>query len=353
MDSQPRDARPLLRRAPTLPWIGLATLPTPLVRSSLFGRNIQVKSDAHSGALYGGNKVRKLEFAFAEALESGANRVLTVGAAGSNHALATARYAQALGLACDVLHFPQPSSDHVRRTIEAIHQTGARLSYVTEQTKLPLALARARSEAILPGSDKHAFYIPGGGSSPRGSLGYVNAALELLEHDGAMPDHIYVAAGTGGTMAGLVVGLALGGRPDIHVHGIRVIDRVICNKPIIKRLIRRICGELNACGIPTPSVLSSWTLHHDQFGDGYGKATKAGDDATKIASDHCDLVLEPTYTAKAFAAFVHAVQTSQSPLDTHLYWHTLNGHELPTPRSRVDDFAPPYRAFFGPTSERT
>lgn len=345
-------SRPLSALAPHLPWVELATLPTPLRAQNLDRAEILIKDDGASGSLYGGNKVRKLEFLLGDALARGAARVATVGAVGSNHALATATWARALGIATDVIHFPQPPTAHVAENLAAIASQGARLYPCASRLTLPLALLGAQLSARLP--SRRTAWIPGGGTSPLGAMGYVNAWLELVEQLDAtglaMPSTVYVAAGTGGTLAGLIAGAAIAGRP-VRIVGVRVVDRLVCNARVVARLVDQIAESLPS----TPRTLLrkgraqvEWMVRHDQFGAGYGVSTPAALEAVTAARRDLGLYAETTYTAKTLAALRSDLRDGESG-DRPLYWHTLN--DRPLAALTASDFDPAalhrrYRRYF-------
>ncbi len=232
--------RPLFERFPAtreIPHTSLATLPTPVqpapaLASSAGVAELWVKRDDRSGEVYGGNKVRKLEFLLGDALAVGAKRVWTLGAIGSHHCLATTLYARALGLRTLVTHSPQPVTAHVRNNCLAVAAAGAEL-HLAKGWMLPVALATDNVRVRRHQVDLPTYFIPIGGSSPAGALGYVNAALEIDEQirSGLLPeiDEVYVPVGTAGTLAGLVVGFRLTQRA-LRVVGVRVVDRVIVNR---------------------------------------------------------------------------------------------------------------------------
>lgn len=306
-------AAPALFRAfPSLaaqvPWMPLGRFPTPVARlESLVPPAVElwVKRDDQSGAVYGGNKVRKLEFLLGEARARGARRLVTLGAIGSHHVLATAIYGRLAGFSVDAVVFPQPLTAHVREQLLADVAAGARLHPTRGWLGVPMAVARLRR-----GDDT--LWVTSGGSSPVGSLGYVSAGLELLEQiaSGALPrpDVVYVALGSCGTAAGLLVGLA--GAPslprlDARLVGVRVVDRVVSNEHATRRLAARTAALLAARGEhwfdhfqPPP-----FTVERRFFGGGYGRATPASDQAVARAAA-LGLPLEPTYTGKAMAALL-------------------------------------------------
>lgn len=332
-------SRALFDRFPetrALPFVALGDLPTavepaPALSRAAAGPEVWIKRDDRSGALYGGNKVRKLEFLLGEAQARGAKRVWTMGAIGSHHCLATARYARHLGLGALIHHTPQPTTENVRRNCLATAATGAELHLVTTWA-LPLALAsgnvRIRRDE---GGPTH--FIPIGGSSPTGALGYVNAALEIDAQiaRGELPevDEIYVPVGTAGTLAGLVVGFRAAGR-RVRVVGVRVVDRVIVNRVHIDHLIRRTARLLARCGVPVRTWVGrgEYDLVHDQFGPGYGRPTEAAREAVAIAQETTGLSLELTYTGKAMAGLLARATQQGSSARRVLFIDTYSSADL-------------------------
>src|SRR5438477_12977555 len=128
-------------RLRSLPHVALGTLPTPLERSArltdALGGDVWVKRDDLTGGPYGGNKVRKLERLLADALDRGADTIITTGAAGSHHVLATATYAARLGLAVHGVMVPQKKTPHVEATLRASVAAGAALHSVRVHVAVP------------------------------------------------------------------------------------------------------------------------------------------------------------------------------------------------------------------------
>ncbi|PJB36121.1 MAG: hypothetical protein CO108_24100, partial [Deltaproteobacteria bacterium CG_4_9_14_3_um_filter_63_12] len=359
-----------------LPRVRLATLPTPVVKQQLAARDggesckpaglragsaqqlaardgvdatILVKRDDLAGALYGGNKVRKLEFIFGELLSKGRDSVWTVGAMGSHHCLATALYAQALGMRCHVLHFPQPVTEHVRRNILALQATGAEM-VLASKFAMPVEVARRHLKDWLGRGGEGSYTIPAGGSSVWGVIGYLNAAFELAEQvrSGELeePRRLYVAVGTGGTFVGLWLGCQLAGL-QTEVIGVRVVDRVLCNKAVLMSLTQRTSAHLEALGFDTGKCWLRRPMHlvHDQFGAEYGRPTEAAREAVRVASEGGS-TLEFTYTGKAFAALL-ADAKSASEAGKTLFWNTFNSRELtPVSQSAVSKLPAAYQEFF-------
>jgi 1-aminocyclopropane-1-carboxylate deaminase/D-cysteine desulfhydrase-like pyridoxal-dependent ACC family enzyme len=322
-------SRPLFNRCPEArkTWIALAELPTPLEPLSSLGASVGlpalwIKRDDLTSSLYGGNKVRKLEFLLGEAVGRGARTLVTVGATGSHHVLATARFGHQLDLATTAVVTPQAPSPHAERNRQLGEQWGVAYVPCPHPVWLPGLVAHAMA------TRRGAFFIPPGGSSTLGALGYVNAALEFAEQirQGAMPPPaaIVVATGSAGTHAGLVIGLGLAGL-DIPVVGVRVVPRLYMNEAIVAGLIVATAWRLG-WRINPGWALGRVHLRHDQFGAGYGISTPRAEALTADARRLEGLSLEGTYTAKALAGAVAIGQAlgHEKPL---LFWHTYAGDQ--------------------------
>jgi D-cysteine desulfhydrase len=331
--------RELFRRYPStrqIPHQEFADLPTPVETFDELARqmqlaSLQVKRDDLSGSLYGGNKVRKLEFLLADAQSKGHEMVWTVGGIGSHHCLATCIWARQRGMRGGVLQFPQPTTPHVQRNIRALSTTHPQVHLLATAGEMSSNVFGTRLRAWR---DAHpdAYYIPGGGSSPVGVLGYVNAALELVAQieagEAERPDVIVVAAGTCGTLAGLHLGFALA-EFDVELRGIRVVDDWIANLATVERLVRGAAEILTEAGVDTPEFdAGNLTIDPRFFGPGYGVPTEEGMAVRRLVADNEGLTLEPTYTAKTFAAIVSDVDELQQNHQRVLYWHTLSGVDL-------------------------
>ena len=315
------------RLAEAVAWVPLGRYPTPLetVTFRLPGggtREILVKRDDRTGEPYGGNKVRKLEFILGAARASGATRLITAGAAGSHHALATAVHGSALGFAVSLVLFPQRVTPHVRDILRMDHAYGAELRWTPRMEGVPFALLRARRAHAA----ERPFVVAPGGSDPLGTLGYVNAGLELAGQIAALEDRpsaIHVAAGTLGTAAGLAIGLVLAGQA-VPVRAIRITSRLVANERALRRLVHAVVKTLNAAGVPADAAAacSLLTLHHEQIGEGYGRDTPAALAATEAFSA-AGLHLDATYTAKAAADVLAEAAAGGRPL----FVHTLSAAE--------------------------
>lgn len=314
--------------------------------SAQTGSALWVKRDDQTSELYGGNKVRKLEFLLADARRQGCDTLVTTGAYGSHHVLATSLFGARWGFDVHAVVVPQPWTEHARENLRVALGAGTKLHRVPGW---PMALPTlAGLKASLQMRGKRVYRIPHGGSSVEGALGYVEAGLELAKQidTGAMPEPsaIYVALGSGGTCAGLAVGLAAVGLTT-PVIGVRVTPRLVCNRATVGALVGGAVRTLRAAdkGFPevTRGAMRLLRIDASVYGDGYGVVDGRTADATKRAALD-GLTLDPTYTAKTFAAFLRDASEERRG-QTLLYWHTLSSADL----SKQIEHAPQLDLAFG------
>lgn len=280
----------------------LGTFPTPVVRArDAFGmRSLWLKRDDTSGALYGGGKTRKLEFLLADAIERKCAGIATMGGLGSNHALATALYARSVGLDAGLVLLAEPASEEAAAHMRKEKEAGAQIVMGTTQAAAE-SLARERWPGFA--------WIPAGGTSPLGNLGFVNAGFELAEQirSGTMPTphRIYMAMGTMGSAVGLSIGLRAS-KIDTKVIAVRASNAPTSSIQKLHALHDETIRFLHARDPAFPNVAiddDGLRIDGAHLGVGYAIATKEGEGATAIAA-RSSLVLEHVYTAKAFAALV-------------------------------------------------
>ena len=322
---------PLLTHFPALSFlqpIPLCNLPTP-VETFPGTSGLWIKRDDLTREDQGGNKPRKLEFVLADIRRHGARRVMTLGATGTNAGVATALMCQREKLACEVITFPQPDSDIVQLNQKLMRTAGATL------TARDSLFAAALNWYLHPRRlDRHSYFLYAGCSAPVATFAYVNAMLELAEQikDGLLPAprHIVVAAGSGATVAGIIAGAALA-LPDVQVHAVQVApDRVgpftACHPAVVRKMVDAVWRSLCVAEKSLPEQCPTrWHWHAEQFGEGYGIATSAANSAIKQASAS-GLVLEATYSGKAFATALALTEQHQSPV---LFWQTFARGHMP------------------------
>jgi D-cysteine desulfhydrase len=326
--------------ASALPWTPLGEFPTPVARLAQLGcENLWIKRDDMSSRVYGGNKVRKLEFILGRALSRGQPRLVTMGAIGTHHGLATATFGRALGIACTLLLFPQPVTERVRDTLRLLHRQGADLVY---RPSLWRTLAAYYLEMRLrrPG----AAFVFAGGSDPPGALGFVSAAFELKRQieGGELPEPAVIVCpfGSGGTLAGLALGAAhagLAGRVvGVRVTAARLGPFAAATPGSVLSLMRRTQALLrrSAPGVPDLKLRPPEVID-DYFGAGYGVPTAGGRRALELLKSREGIVLEETYTAKTVAAVLDLCRRS-APGTPVLYWHTCAGQDFSAEAASVD-----------------
>jgi D-cysteine desulfhydrase len=293
---------------------------SPLEKWTIGQVQLLVKRDDLSAPFLGGNKVRALEFLLAGAGPD--ERLLTVGATGSSHALAVATYGARLVAPVDVITWPQ----HENAVSLATRARVAAIANVTAATSVVDAYARAFLHRWREGVR----WIPAGASSPLGAIGHVNAALELVKQlaasSGSGIDSIVLPLGSGGTMAGLLVGMSLA-EIRVRLVGARVVSRLVANRAAVLRLARRthaLLTERSGQRLPplNPALLE---IDGSAFGAGYGEETTASREASRTMHAAGGPLLDGTYSAKAFAVALHRAQHERV-----LFWLTFDGRWVAT-----------------------
>ena len=265
--------------------------------------------------LTGGNKVRGLEFLLAGAPPRSV--FVTIGATGSSHCLATARGAKTLGYRTAVATFPQPETDASRAVAASTAATANLVVSASSILTLPWAMLRAwRAAHHLGRGTPH--WIPGGGADPRAVIGHFLAALELGSQLDAPPDTIVVPLGTGGTAAGIALGVAWLGW-STEVVAVRVAPWLVANRWRTLRLAGKTAALIGRDGIELGVPRSAIRVRVvEAMGKGYGHPTPQGERARALAAEH-NLRLDPTYGAKAFGF----LQRSDVNVQRVVFWHTF------------------------------
>jgi D-cysteine desulfhydrase len=315
----------------TLPHWSLGHGPTPVWQLSALagdtGADVWVKDDGAYGSPYGGNKVRKLEWILPDVEARGRRTVVTVGALGTNHGLATALYARERGLRCALALVDQPVDDHVRAQLARLERSGARLY----RTHGRLRTYAAAPWIMLRNADlrrlRPPYFLTVGGSTPVGSVGFVEGALELAEQvrQGALPEpsHVVVALGSGGTAAGLAAGLRLAGLRT-RVVGIVVNDKTPVGAAVVAKLANRTIALLRERGADVAATIDPGDLDTETawLGPGYGFRTPEAERARTDAGAQEGLALDPVYTAKAMAGLLALRAGGRFGAGPVLFWQT-------------------------------
>ncbi len=306
-----------LERAP--PRRRLASLPTPLEQLAVPGEvSAWVKRDDRSSDRYGGGKVRKLEFIFAQPEFTAAARVRSIGAFGSHHLLALAIHGAQFGIGVDAVVAPQVVTKSAVRNLAALSSMGARFFPVMDRLLVPWGMWRGRRAG-------EAVFLGPGGSNAAGCLGWVEAGLELCHQvaSGAMPapSQIYVTAGTAGTSAGLLVGLTLGGMRT-HLRLVSAVEPLYFNGLLFRQKLALAWGAVRELGLRTRPGAGAvrWSIDHSQVGGGYAVPSVASRAAISWGRER-GLSLETTYTGKCAAAMLRDLRGGGLDGPT-LLWNT-------------------------------
>lgn len=309
------------RLAETLAWVDLGVRQTAVEWWRVGETSLLAKRDDLSASTLGGNKVRALELLLAGV--GPGDGLLTVGPTGSTHALAVAAHGALLGARTRVITWPQEGH-------AIAHATARRLRELADVTA-----ARSVAEAYLLAAALRLAggrrWIPAGGSVPLGALGHVDAALELVDQLTSTrlprPDMLVAPLGSGGTVAGLLVGLAVAELPT-RVIGARVVPRVVATRRRVLGLAARthaLLGRLTGAALP-PLDPRSLEIEQEHYGGAYGRETSSGRSAATALADAGGPRLDGTYSAKAFG--VALARARHVPDERVLFWLTFDARWL-------------------------
>jgi D-cysteine desulfhydrase family pyridoxal phosphate-dependent enzyme len=299
---------------PTSPSVDFAARNTPIQRMDrlatelgLAQGQLLVKRDDLTGLAGGGNKARKLECLVGDALKQDCDTLVTTGAAQSNHVRATAAAARVHGLSCvavlTTLGNPyEPEGNLILDDLFDVqvvwtppNQREATTNRVAEQlTKM----------GRLP------YLIPIGGTNPLGSSGYVIAAQEIEDEvPGAV---VACAVGTGGTQAGLTVGL--GSHDRVLGFDVGALPDLAERVPVV------IEQTAELLGIPAPR--GSWRVDSSTAVAPYGAPTEETGDTIRLVAQTTGLVLDPVYTGRAMAGLVRQCREGKVPDAPLVFLHS-------------------------------
>jgi len=312
-----------------IPRLELTRLPTACQKMNNLtaaegGPDLYIKRDDVMELAAGGNKTRKLEYALAQALDQEAQAVVTQGGLQSNHVRQTCSGAAKVGLEAHVV-----LSNPVPEMLEELTGSGNYLMdqlmganiYFAEDGRGPVVeevLAR------LEAAGKKTYNIPAGASNGIGSLGYVNAARELIgqwDEMGIAPSHIFTATGSCGTQAGLLLGLRYFGNTTTEVVGISISaprERTAARMRTVLDLIGDEIGVGHGF-IPDDDIV----VYDDYIGEGYGRPTEAGIAAIHAVGRQEGVLLDPVYTSKCMSGMLDLLRTGrlENPRDL-VFLHT-------------------------------
>ncbi|HET6158151.1 MAG TPA: D-cysteine desulfhydrase family protein [Dongiaceae bacterium] len=311
------------------PRFALAHLPTPLepldrLRRHLGGPRLYIKRDDCTGLALGGNKTRKAEFLIGAALAAGATCVVTEGGLQSNHVRQIAAAAAKAGLKCHLV------LDHQVPIITSPYRENGNLllDRVLGATIHLCEAGQTRADAVarllprLRNGGEAPYHIPTGGSNETGALGYAAAALELLSQAkkaGISIDRVLFATASGGTQAGLVVGMALAAA-RVQVLGIDIEGEADGLLAEVRTIAEACAGKV---GLNPPLPEDAVAIRSGYAGPGYGLPTSSMLEAVGLLARLEGIVLDPVYTGKAMAGLVDLVRSGHFGADeTVVFIHT-------------------------------
>jgi len=315
-----------LKEFPRFPLIHAPTPLEPLdrLRKVLGGPRLYIKRDDCTGLALGGNKSRKLEFLLGEALKTGATAIISEGGLQSNHVRQTAAAAAKAGLKCHlVLDRNVPIDTPAYRSSGNLlldRLLGATTHICaageTRAARIDALILELRAQGEIP------FYIPTGGSTAIGALGYASLMIELLQQAkdlGLVFDRLVVASSSGGTQAGLVVGRELA-QADVAVMGVD-----IDGEP--DELLTMVQSVANECalklGLRQGVRPDAYELVRGYAAPGYGLPNPGMIEAVKMMASLEGILLDPVYTGKAMAGLIDMIRKGQFGKDeTVVFIHT-------------------------------
>lgn len=311
--------------------LSLANLPTPLQPleriSQRIGKKLYLWRDDLTELAGSGNKIRKLEYLLADALDKKASALVTCGGPQSNHARATCYLARRLGLKPVVIvREPQGglATERTKTGNELLDQLfGAEIHHVSYDA---YQSAGAHYEPFLAdhaerlqAAGERPYIIPEGGSCPLGVWGYINAARELLTSwkrmgvESSAPDAVFLALGSGGTLAGLHIGLENAGISPTIVHAINVCDSAAYFQTRVSSLIEQTHSQFG--GSHNKGRLNIWDGY---VGAGYAMASDEELRFYQSLAQQEGVLLDPCYTGKAFRGMLEEIQRDPSRFGEHI-----------------------------------
>lgn len=331
-----------------VPYISLLTnLPTPVERLKELEKKfdltdgaIYIKRDDKNHHIYGGNKLRKFEFIFGDAIREKKKGIVTMGGIGTNHGAASAIVCSMLepSLKCELFLFPQPLTWHVQRSLLLYDYFGAKLHLGEKDKSTFMEFINWQKRnpnyyLMFPGGSP----IMGTGSS-LGTVGFINAIFELKTQidEGIVPepDAIFIPGASTGSAAGLIVGCKLLGLKT-KVHIVATYGDIGANPLTAKKNANLAINFLQECDKSIPNVKvtkEDFVFIKGYLGSDYGVKTVQGQNAVdelyEKEGKKKGFILETTYTGKTMAAMFDWLKEENNKSKNVLFWNTYNSNDL-------------------------
>jgi 1-aminocyclopropane-1-carboxylate deaminase/D-cysteine desulfhydrase-like pyridoxal-dependent ACC family enzyme len=303
--------------------------PTPVHRLAELGKQfghpeLYVKREDLTHSLYGGNKVRNLEFVLPAAAKKGAKSIGTWVPYGSNFTGALSAHAPRMGLTVELSQFVALRNPQIEAHARFSSDQGARL--ITYEGKSGPVLSGI--DSMLRAFQSKYYSVPPGGSFLEGALGHANAFLEMVqqcrEKEMPIPDVIVVGAGTCGTAAGLLAGIHMAGVPT-ELHAVRCAERIVCNRYRIAKLTNSVLAATGAAARVTSRDVR---LHESPENVGYAVPSTRADAVIRLFCESEGITLDTTYTSKVALFLEQALKLQEFRGRKLLYWHTYSSASL-------------------------
>ena len=282
------------------------------------GVEVWIKREDLLPLAFGGNKLRNLEFLVGAALAEGADTLVTSGRRWSNHARLTAAAAARAGLAVHLV-LSGPALDPPNPGVRLDELLGATVHLTAANDRADRERLVGAVVADIRARGGRPYLIAAGGSGVVGAIGQVLAGIELAvgaAAAGVAPDDVVLPSATGGTQAGLLVGLRTAGVPA-RAHGVAAAHRSAELRPAILSMLEALSAVPGLAGVPDNEVI----LDDGQIGAGYGRPTAAAEEATRLLARSEGVLVDPIYTAKALAGLVDLARAGVLEGHQVVFWH--------------------------------
>ncbi|HCK81516.1 MAG TPA: D-cysteine desulfhydrase family protein [Candidatus Competibacter sp.] len=307
-----------------LPKKSLGFFPTPLVELARLGKllggpQLFMKRDDLSGLALGGNKTRKLEYLFGDALAQGCDAVITAGASQSNHCRQTAAAAAYSGVECHlVLGGEEPDQPQGNLLLDKL--LGCHVHWAGNRRKgedIPQIADR------LKASGKKPYIVPYGGSNELGAIAFVAALEELEPQAKSEPfSHIVFASSSGGTQAGLMVGKKLLNK-NFQLIGIDIDKDETEGIPLSQHIVALANRTAAKIGLSDDFIEQDLILNSGYVGEGYGIVGDVENEALSLVAQAEGILLDPVYTGRAMGGLIDLIRTGAIDKKAKvLFWHT-------------------------------
>jgi len=303
----------------------LGFFPTPLHRlnnlsKSFPGYNIYIKRDDQTGLASGGNKTRKLEYLIQDTVNNKCNAVITAGAQQSNHCRQTAAACAIAGLECHLL-LGGDQPENYNGNLLLSHLLGATIHFTGENRKGE-DIRSLKSDLELQGLK--VYVIEYGGSTIIGSMGFIMAVKELkeqLKEQDLTIDYIFFASSSGGTQAGLMMGMDLFDM-DIKLKPINIDKAEIAGS--LERIVLNLIDQgRDHFDLKKHDQLKDIPLDRNYDNAGYGVLTEDEKSAIRQLARTEGILLDPVYTGRAFYGMLDHLKQKRIKANSNiLFWHT-------------------------------